>query len=54
MRRRRSAGWKSILDEDFCAGCGSCSTVCPSGAMEQLGYNEEQTLDMVDFSLVNL
>ena len=35
-------------------GYGSCSTVCPSGTMEQLGYSEEQTLEMVNFSLVNL
>ena len=42
------------INTALCKGCGSCSTVCPSGAMEQLGYSEEQTLEMVDFSLVNL
>jgi heterodisulfide reductase subunit A len=42
------------INTALCKGCGSCSTVCPSGAMEQLGYSEEQTLEMVNFSLVNL
>ena len=42
------------INTALCKGCGSCSTVCPSGAMQQLGYSEEQTLEMVNFSLVNL
>jgi heterodisulfide reductase subunit A len=42
------------INTALCKGCGSCSTVCPSGAMEQLGYSEEQTLEMVNFSLVHL
>jgi heterodisulfide reductase subunit A len=35
----------------LCKGCGSCATVCPSGAMQQLGFSEEQTLEMVNLSL---
>ena len=35
------------INTALCKGCGSCSTVCPSGAMQQLGYKEEQTLEMV-------
>ncbi len=42
------------INTALCKGCGSCSTVCPSGAMEQLGFSEEQTLEMVNFSLINL
>lgn len=42
------------INEALCKGCGSCATVCPSGAMEQLGFSEEQTMEMVNFSLVNL
>ncbi len=49
-------GGKQIctINEALCKGCGSCATVCPSGAMEQLGFSEEQTLEMVNFSLINL
>ncbi|MCK5035816.1 MAG: CoB--CoM heterodisulfide reductase iron-sulfur subunit A family protein, partial [Candidatus Sabulitectum sp.] len=51
--------WKAgkqicTINEALCKGCGSCATVCPSGAMEQLGFSEEQTLEMVNFSLINL
>ncbi|NQT24882.1 FAD-dependent oxidoreductase [candidate division KSB1 bacterium] len=35
------------INTALCKGCGSCSTVCPSGAMQQLGFKEEQTLEMV-------
>jgi len=38
----------------LCKGCGSCATVCPSGAMQQLGYTEEQTMEMVNFSLTSI
>lgn len=31
----------------LCKGCGSCASVCPSGAMEQLGFKEDQTMEMV-------
>ncbi|MCK5785898.1 MAG: FAD-dependent oxidoreductase [Candidatus Sabulitectum sp.] len=51
--------WKAgkqicTINEALCKGCGSCATVCPSGAMEQHGFSEEQTLEMVNFSLINL
>ncbi|MBN2185235.1 MAG: FAD-dependent oxidoreductase [Candidatus Krumholzibacteriota bacterium] len=39
------------INTALCKGCGSCSTVCPSGAMQQLGYKEIQTLEMVDKAL---
>ena len=42
------------VNSALCKGCGSCSSVCPSGAMEQLGYTEEQTMEMVDFSQIVL
>jgi len=35
----------------LCKGCGSCASVCPSGAMQQLGFKEEQTLEMVNQAL---
>ncbi len=39
------------INTALCKGCGSCSTVCPSGAMQQLGYKEIQTLEMVNQAL---
>ena len=39
------------INTALCKGCGSCSTVCPSGAMQQLGYKEEQTLEMIHQTL---
>ena len=42
------------INTALCKGCGSYSTVCHSGAMEQLDYSEEQTHEMVNVSLVNL
>ncbi|MEA1987266.1 MAG: FAD-dependent oxidoreductase [Candidatus Marinimicrobia bacterium] len=38
----------------LCKGCGSCASICPSGAMQQLGFKEEQTLEMVNQALATL
>jgi len=47
-------GGKNVcsVNTALCKGCGSCSSVCPSGAMEQLGYTEEQTLEMVELTQI--
>lgn len=39
------------INSALCKGCGSCSMICPSGAMEQLGFKEEQTLEMINEAL---
>ncbi len=39
------------INTALCKGCGSCGAVCPSGAMQQLGFKEIQTLEMVNQSL---
>jgi len=36
-----------FINTALCKGCGSCAAVCPSGAMQQLGFKEVQTLQMV-------
>ncbi len=35
----------------LCKGCGNCAAICPSGAMQQLGFKEDQTLEMINQSL---
>jgi heterodisulfide reductase subunit A-like polyferredoxin len=35
------------VNSALCKGCGSCASVCPSGAMQQLGFKENQTLAML-------
>ncbi|MCK4359529.1 MAG: FAD-dependent oxidoreductase, partial [Candidatus Cloacimonetes bacterium] len=35
------------INTALCKGCGSCACVCPSGAMQQYGFKETQTLEMV-------
>jgi heterodisulfide reductase subunit A len=42
------------INTALCKGCGNCSTVCPSGAMQQLGFKEEQTLEMINQALLQL
>jgi len=39
------------VNSALCKGCGSCAAICPSGAMQQLGYKEEQTLAMMTEAL---
>ena len=40
-----------VVNTALCKGCGSCGAVCPSGAMQQLGFKEIQTLEMVNQAL---
>ena len=35
------------INTALCKGCGSCACICPSGAMQQYGFKEVQTLEMV-------
>ncbi|MEM0204738.1 MAG: 4Fe-4S dicluster domain-containing protein [Nitrososphaerota archaeon] len=35
------------VDIGKCKGCGVCAAACPSGAAQQLGFNDEQILAMV-------
>lgn len=36
------------VDPAGCKGCGSCATVCPSGAAEVLGFDDRQVMSALD------
>lgn len=44
----------AFINTALCKGCGSCAALCPSGAMQQLGFKEIQTLEMVYESVLDL
>ena len=45
------AGKKSNVNAGLCKGCGCCVAACPSGAMEQKGFKNNQILAEVDACL---
>ncbi len=38
----------SSVNEGLCKGCGTCVGACPSGAMQQKGFNDVQIVAMID------
>jgi heterodisulfide reductase subunit A len=43
----RDAG-KARVNPVLCKGCGLCTASCRSGAVELMGYKEQQIMAMID------
>ena len=41
----------SFVTEGLCKGCGSCTSACPAGAIEQKGFKRTQIISMVDAAI---
>ncbi|MBP5730776.1 MAG: 4Fe-4S binding protein, partial [Clostridia bacterium] len=38
----------AMVNEALCQGCGACTVVCPSGAMDLKGFSNKQIMAEVD------
>jgi heterodisulfide reductase subunit A len=41
---RDEAKGKATVNKALCTGCGTCVATCPSNAMQQSGFEDEQVM----------
>ena len=53
MKKNEAGALVARINAIICKGCGSCSVVCPSGAITSMHYTNDQIVSMLEAALIN-